>query len=219
MLFVPAVAALVVSISTTADVSPTLVDRVIDETNAIWRSTGVRLAVQRAGEQLPLALDIVVGAERGVVQGLVAPLGWVEFVDGRPQPRVYLSYANALSLFESARGVVGLASRMPSLERDTYLGRALGRALAHELGHYLLASKTHTKTGLMKAGFTAAEFFSTETHRFSIDRDERAIVAARLDGVPLFAASTTSGSASPTSPRPGLPPRAAARWPGPTPHS
>ena len=42
------------------------------------------------------------------------------------------------------------------------LARAMGRALAHEMGHYLLASKEHTKNGLMQAHRTATEFFGPD---------------------------------------------------------
>jgi hypothetical protein len=36
---------------------------------------------------------------------------------------------------------------------ERLLPRALGRALAHELGHYLLARRAHSPTGLMREAF------------------------------------------------------------------
>lgn len=218
MLLAPVFAALVVSISSSADVSPNLVDRVVAETNAIWKSAGVTLQWRRDDASREALLDVMIGRERGAAHAYDAPLGWITFESGRPQPHLYLSYANAMTLFESARGVVGLISQMPILERETFLGRALGRALAHELGHYLLELRTHTTAGLMKANFTAAEFFTADTGHFSITKAQQAIVAARLDQASLVA-TTTSGSSSPTSPRQVSPPRGAARWSGPTPHS
>src|SRR5581483_3253495 len=217
MLLAAACAALVIAISPTADVSPTLVARVIDEANAIWTPAGVTLVVQQDGVPSP-ALAVVIGPERGTAHAYDAPIGWIEFDDGRPQPRLYLSLTNARVLFESERGVVGLAAQMPILERETYLGRALGRALAHELGHYLLAAKTHTAAGLMKANFTAAELFLPNLAHFAIAADQQAIARARLDQASLVAAAT-SGSSSPTSRPPASPPRAAARWRAPTPRS
>ena len=221
MLFAPAFAALVLSISASADVSPTLVDHVVDETNAIWKPAGVTLQWIRSGSSgagSDASVDVVIGQARGSAHAYDAPLGWIAFEEGRPQPHLYLSYANATALLEAARGVVGSVSRMPILERETYLGRALGRALAHELGHYLLELKTHTSAGLMKANFTAAEFFMPEKTHFTITKAQQATAAARLSQAPLVA-SATSGSSSPTSPRPASPPRGAARWSGPTPHS
>jgi len=218
MLLAPAFAALVVSISSSATVSPTLVDRVVGETNAIWKPAGVTIEWKRDAPPGDASLDVMIGLERGAAHTFDAPLGWIAFEAGRPQPHLYLSYANAMSLFESARGVVGLVAKMPIMEREMYLGRALGRALAHELGHYLLELKTHTTTGLMKANFTAVEFFLPEQSHFGITKAQQTAVAARLNQAPLVA-SATSGSSSPTSPRPASTPRGAARWPGPTPHS
>jgi hypothetical protein len=213
----PACAALVIAVSASADVSPTLVDRIVDETNAIWKPAGVTLVRVRALDR-PAALTVMIGEQRGAATSFVAPLGWIQFDDGRPQPQLYLSHANAIALFESARGVVGDTTRMPILERVTYLGRAMGRALAHELGHFLLDTKLHTSTGLMRANFSAAEFFMPETRQFRLSDIQRLQAAARVDQVPLVASSTTSGSSSPTSRPPASPRRGAARWSGPMPH-
>jgi hypothetical protein len=217
MLLVHACATLVISISTTAEISPTLVDHVVDETNAIWRPAGVTLVAERTPAPSSGRLGVVIGSRRGAALANEAPMGWIEFSDGQPQPQLYLSFTNAVVLLEAARGPMESSLHMPVLERETYLGRALGRALAHELGHYLLASKAHTAHGLMKANFTAAEFFATNTRQFLIDASERAIVEARLDAMALVA-SATSGASSPTSPRPASRPRGAARWQGPTSH-
>jgi len=214
-----ALAALVIAISSSAEVSPTLVDHVVVETNTIWKPAGLTIVWQRDDGGAAPALRVIIGPLRGsTLPRYVAPLGWIEFDDGRPQPHMYLSYANAMTLLEASRGVVGLVSRMPILERETFLGRALGRALAHEVGHYLLAERAHTATGLMKASFSSAELFMPETRHFAINDTQRAIVLARLDRVPLVASSAISGSSSPTSPPPASQPRAAARWSGPTPH-
>jgi hypothetical protein len=214
----PAFAALVIAISSSADLSPTLVDHVVAETNAIWKPAGVTLVWRRDDVPATAVLHVTIGQQRGNASAYVAPLGWIEFDDGQPQPRLYLSYPNATALFESSRGVVGEAAKMPILERETYLGRALGRALAHEIGHYLLATRTHTTAGLMKANFTATEFFLPDTRHFTLTDAQRTLALARIDQVPLVASAATSGSSSPTSRPPASPPQGAARWPGPTPH-
>jgi hypothetical protein len=97
-----------------------------------------------------------------------------------PQQEIYLSHANAESVMEDARGVVGLLEQMPLAQRDLLLARAMGRALAHEMGHYLLASKVHTSHGLMKAILTATELFTTDTIALRIDAEQRRTVVARL---------------------------------------
>ena len=79
-----------------------------------------------------------------------------------------------------AREVVGVVEQMTLSQREILSARALGRVLAHELGHYLLASKTHTKRGLLKASRTAAELFAIEARGFQIDPSQRQLMAARL---------------------------------------
>ena len=216
LLLAPAFAAIVVSISASADVSPSLVGHVVDETNAIWKPAGVTFVWQRDGQQPSTEVAVAIGHDRGSAQSHIAPIGWIVFDGGRPERRMYLSIENAVALLDGTRGPREPASEMPLLERETYLGRALGRALAHELGHYLLADKTHTTTGLMKANFSAAEFFTPDRSRFTLTAAQQAIVAARVDQTPLIAA-TGSGSSSPTSQPPASPRRGVARWSGPTP--
>src|SRR5258708_37039209 len=85
-----------------------------------------------------------------------------------------------MSLLRSSVGVVGDVDRMPLAERQLLLGRAMGRALAHEMGHYLLSSKAHTATGLMRARITATEFFGNDPRRFQLDNAQRSSVVAQL---------------------------------------
>jgi hypothetical protein len=56
----------------------------------------------------------------------------------------------------------------------------MGRALAHEMGHYLLESKTHTLSGLMRAHVSAAEFFGPDNRRFKLDNGQRTSITARI---------------------------------------
>jgi hypothetical protein len=113
------------------------------------------------------------------------PLGWIQFDDDGPAREIYVSYRNAVDYMNGSEGVVGIASQLTILERETYLARAMGRALAHELGHYLMASKEHTRKGLMQATHTASDFFAPLRGGFAIDASQRQLVAARLrqDGI------------------------------------
>jgi hypothetical protein len=93
-----------------------------------------------------------------------------------------LSYKNAKTLMTASRVVIGDFDQMPLVRREVLLARAMGRALAHELAHYLLASKVHTKRGLLKASRTAGELFAAERNGFRIDVWQRQAIAARLTG-------------------------------------
>ncbi len=189
-----------VTVTTAADLSPTLVKSLLAEADTIWRPSGITLLWQAAsrlartaeqrqtGPFVPNSLHVVIGENRGIGKSGRLPLGWIVFDDvTEPQQEIYLSYANAMQMMEEARGVVGIIDQMPIMQRETLLARAMGRALAHELGHYLLASKVHTERGLMKATMTAAELFMPDSGAFRIEPAQRRIVAARLRGEPLVA--------------------------------
>jgi len=185
---------MIVNLSTAAKISPTLLARVLAETDAIWRANGFSFVWRRAarevvpyartseaGPYLPSHLRVIIGNEIGVSHDHRTPLGWIAFDDdGGPMPEIYVSYENARRLLEAARGVVGLASNMTAAQRELFLARAMGRALAHEMGHYLLASKVHTPRGLMQASRSAYEFFSTEQRSFRVDPAQQQTIAARL---------------------------------------
>src|SRR5689334_6162544 len=121
-----------VTVTMAPNVSPRLVRMILDETDAIWRSTGIAFAWQGAPALTPTMLRVTIDDERrpSSIDGDTA-LGWIVFNDGTsPESEIHLSYAAALEYMTGARGVVGFVEKMPVLERDTYLSRALGRALA-----------------------------------------------------------------------------------------
>ena len=171
---------MLVSVTADAGVSTSLVERLLDEAALIWRAAGISIVWQRTGG--PAQLHLTIGHARGSGGDEASvPLGWIRFDDDHaPQPEVYLSYVNASTLLDQSGPVVGSRARMPRAEVETLLGRAMGRALAHEIGHYLLASKAHTATGLMRAGSRASELFSPDRRRFAVDVQQRAAAVARI---------------------------------------
>lgn len=195
-----AIPPMIVNVVAVAGMSQQLVDAVLAEAAAIWRPSGVSFIWRRAPKTVPSspapefapyvpnALQITIGENRGTGRDGRLPLGWIVFDDVTvPQQEIYLSFANMRAMMDNARGVIGIVDQMPIMQRDSLLARAMGRALAHELGHYLLASKVHTKQGLMKAVLTAVELFSANSSAFRIDPVQRGVVAARLHGQPRIA--------------------------------
>lgn len=182
-------AVLVITVTAqTPAVTPTLVNHVIEEVDAIWKPAGLSIVWNRQPGVEP-SLHVTIGPSRGSASSRDAsePLGWIPFEANRPQPNIYVSLANTIDLLQNSRGVVGHTTGMPIAERETYVGRAMGRALAHEIGHYLLASRDHTRAGLMKATRTAAEFFAIDHVRFDVSTTERAIVEQRLNAAVVVA--------------------------------
>jgi hypothetical protein len=181
---------MVIAVRVAADLSPSFVSRMLDETDAVWRTTGLTFIWRRISSaparpdqypaNAPTGLSVVIGDSRGTMRDGRVPLGWIQFEQGSPMQEIYVSHRNAVDYMADAQGVVGVLNAMPVAEREIKLARAMGRALAHELGHYLLASKAHTRTGLMQASHTASEFFEYARRGFGIDAAQRQLIAARL---------------------------------------
>jgi hypothetical protein len=160
-------------------IAPALVSRILDETDAVWRGSGFTFVWQRDGG-LPAALSVTIDNTPSVIIDGQTTLGWIQFDEDVPTPAIHVSYANAVTLLERSRGIVGPMAQMPIAEFQTLLGRAMGRALAHEMGHYLLASKTHTAKGLMATNRSAFDLFNRDRSHFRIEEAQRAAMTTRL---------------------------------------
>lgn len=182
-----------VSVRTTSNMPRALVVQTLDEASAIWRAADVAFAweiadvvggarielVAQSSDRCP-SLCVTVDEDTGPERGTSLAIGWIVFDDaGAPTRNIHLSFGNAMALIRAAEGV-GTVSRMTTLEIRTLVSRALGRALAHELGHYLLASKTHTTAGLMKASRSASDFLGPQRDAFAIDPALKSVVSAQL---------------------------------------
>jgi len=184
---------IVVHVTAASGISPSLVDAVLVEAGAIWRSAGIVFIWDRAPVRTralstldasgPTGLLVTIGNRTGPPGDGDIPLGWIVFDQpSSPEREIYVSYANAVLLLTQSPGIAGPFRAMPVLQRETLLARAMGRALAHELGHYLFASKLHTRRGLMTAAHSAHQLFDAERIGFEISPDEQRRVAGRFSG-------------------------------------
>jgi hypothetical protein len=165
----------------TVNVSASPVSRVLAETDAVWRYSGFTFAWQRLPREAAVAtLQVVIGHDVRAGRDGGLALGWIVFSESTPEQQIYVSYSNVQQLMLESPGVVGPPDRMTVAERHLLLARAMGRALAHEMGHYLLESKAHTLTGLMRARITATEFFGNDNRQFKLDTGQRTWITARL---------------------------------------
>jgi hypothetical protein len=187
-----------VNVVAAPDVPTRLVHDVLAEADAVWGGTGLRFLWQpidrdpggglsriaSARRFGPPVLRVTIGHETHRAKDFRVPLGWIVFEDATtPAQEIYVSYNNAVALLERSAGIVGAIESMPLLKRELMLARAMGRALAHELGHYLSASKVHTSKGLMMAVHSAAEFFSPDRQRFTLEAAERQRIVARMTSI------------------------------------
>jgi hypothetical protein len=175
------VSPMIVNVIAASDLSPALVSALLEEAAAIWRPAGVTFIWNRARSLDGQGVRVLVGGGTRAGSDMALPLGWINFDDDKtPEREIYISYTNAVMLLNSSRGVIGSVEAMPIAQRNIYLARAMGRALAHELGHYLLASKRHSETGIMRARHSSTELFGPTRQVFTIDDGARKRLAARF---------------------------------------
>ncbi len=157
--------ALTVVLQVQADVrvDPAILGDVAARVRDIWRAyADVAVVVPGAtradqGERLTLVVTNRLLEERQ------ASLGWIAFVNGRPQPLGYVSIAAVRTILRASRWNGIPARQWPFATWRLLLTPALSRAVAHEVGHYLLASPAHTR-GLMRESFTA-DVLTAPRHR------------------------------------------------------
>jgi hypothetical protein len=174
------------------DLDPRFVAFAASELIALWRPLGVDV-VQFTGTPRPQPSTAVTMV---FVDGLpldrsAGTLGWVGFEDTKTAaPLIFVSVAAVRRLVEpiSFKGAPFL--RIPQAGRDRLIARAVGRTAAHELGHFLLSSRSHTPTGLMRDRFPPQELIEEYRSSFRLENPQRTILAARIfDGQFLTAAS------------------------------
>jgi hypothetical protein len=175
-----------ISVHTAPAISPVVVDKTLEEASAIWRPTGVTFKWQKIDAESvsaaaqPTRPRVIITEQPGRPSTGGAPIGWVTFVDDEPDGDIHVSHANAERYILSFGGLPGGTRRLTPAERFLLMGRTLGRALAHEIGHYLLRSKAHTTSGLMKANRTVKEFTDADARGFEVDTTEREAVVRRV---------------------------------------
>jgi hypothetical protein len=179
------------AVTVAPEISKAMARGALTEATAIWRAAGVTLLwhlpnrSSRAGTSS--MVNVIFDDAPGSVSSQDLPLGWILFdASGVPERSVHLSRRNAMQLVDSTDT---LRSR-PTTYKEMLAERALGRALAHELGHYLMGSKVHSPSGLMKGRRLADEFFSPARTGFTLSPDERQLAARTL-------ASTTAQTEAP----------------------
>ena len=168
-----------IAVFTSLNLTDSLVRRIFEEAEAIWRPAGLTFDWYRATETRGVQkswLDVTIEDVPGDPYERQQALGWIPFTSKGPLPSIHLLRSNAE---RQLAGTPGLWDRTTS-SHETLLGRALGRALSHELGHYLLRSRVHTSHGLMRAVRSSEEFFGTIRGGFELRGEERDIAILRV---------------------------------------
>jgi hypothetical protein len=161
----------------------------IAEAAAIWAAHGV--VIRDASPGLPSVADTIV--VRVVVRHRPAtsgtqwrgPLGSMRFDSaGTPLAEITVYLADLIEMIERANLPGSGGDPWPTILRERAIGRAVGRVLAHELGHYLLRSRTHAPSGLMRAVQNTAELVAAERDSFVLSAQDAAHWAELSSGPP-----------------------------------
>jgi hypothetical protein len=148
-----------IEVSSTVDLKWTLEDirRFRREAERAWTALGVDICWRDARtpcDHAATTLYVRVAEDAPAAEPTTCRvLGWIGFSDsGGPGPFIVLSAGRAVDLLGRAERAARRLADLPGMV-ERLLPRALGRALAHELGHYLLARRAHSPSGLMREAF------------------------------------------------------------------
>ena len=152
--------------------SARMVNRALREAAAIWASYGVDVRAagcssEAAAHSIPLHVAVLPHHPSDTQEGSI---GSIAFAVDTPLPNVSLYVDDVDALVVATLGEEVHA--WPAARRDEVEGRALGRALAHEIGHYLLRTRQHARSGLMRAHQPVPFLIAVERRRFSLSRGE-----------------------------------------------
>jgi hypothetical protein len=163
---------LVIRDETTPPLGAAMIRDILKEVRTVWRAYIEIESPASPGEVGPITDDVLtlVVSDKPSRDAAVDSLGWIEFVNGDPQRTLSVS-RRAASLLRDRTVLAGRRlDELPAAIQNQFLARALGRAAAHEIGHYLLASKTHEASGLMRAQFATADLMERSPRNFRLSQ-------------------------------------------------
>jgi hypothetical protein len=174
----PPAAPLHIALAFDTGVSSAMEETVVEEAARVWAPYGVALDTTPAGPGSITVRVSVVGRPLPGVNGRA--LGSIPFELANPEPVISLYAETAADLLADAATAGG--AHWPPAYRDLMLGRVLGRALAHEIGHYLLRSRGHSQTGLMRATQSIVDLMQAYDGRLVLLPDQQAALSRALAG-------------------------------------
>lgn len=165
------------------DIGPEMIEVVQEEVAELWRPYGVDIVWEEAWTVVsldrpkPELFVFFVDRELEARGTGATPVAWIQFLNGAPGQLINVSVSSAKRLLHETAWHDQRPIRMaPQNAQDRLIARMIGRALAHEIGHYLLASSSHAKNGLMKPMITPAEFVKEgRNHLQLVPEHERAL--------------------------------------------
>jgi len=161
---------LVIRDETRPPLGAAIVRDMLKEVRVVWHAYVDIEVVAVAGLGAAITDDVLtlVISDRPSRDAAAESLGWIEFVDGEPVRTINVSRGAAALLGDRTAFAGRPLRELPAAIQNQFMARALGRAAAHEIGHYLLASKAHESTGLMRAQFATADLMERSPRNFRL---------------------------------------------------
>jgi hypothetical protein len=161
---------LVIRDATTPPLGPRTLRDILNEVRVIWHSHVDIDSAATAGAAARVTDDVLTVAivDQPPRDAAAESLGWIDFVDGQPSRTITISRHAAAQLRDRAVLAGRALNAWPPAVQERFMVRALGRAVAHEVGHYLLASKAHEPTGLMRARFGTTDLMDRSPKTFAL---------------------------------------------------
>ena len=163
-------------------VSPTVLDAMRREVEAIVSPTGVRVIWSYTADS-KIYSRIAVMRLRGECISERPPIP-MRLSGSEPLGQTYVSEGRVLSFADvrcdSIRAVIDRDVRAAQAgDRDELLGRAMGRVLAHELYHVLLRTTSHGRNGLARPVQTRSDLLAI--HETFSPADQQKLSEALID--------------------------------------
>jgi hypothetical protein len=150
------------------------------EVQQLWKRYAY-VTVRDEAYTAPLPADDVLNL---VITDRTSPAGdglaWIDFVDGLPSHTIYVSTTEVAHLAEQGRWQERAVADWPPKVQEIFRRRAIARSIAHEVGHYLLRSKAHTATGLMRGNFTVADLMDSRSSLYRLDAASVLVLRQRV---------------------------------------
>jgi len=190
-----------------------LVPAIVAEADRIWRPRGVRIVSVARQSVTPddVRITLTFTSLKSAVRPLngrrgaaTTGLGSIWFdEDDAPGDTISVDDEAVAARISEVKVNNRPMDEWPPAVIDQVMGRALGRVLAHELGHYLLRSKAHQTSGLMRAAFSGSDLASWARTRFVLDSNMLPRLRANLARIELLkdpaVAANRQRAASPAS--------------------
>ncbi len=132
----------------------------------------------------------VIVAESSLLGAPPQALGAVRFVAGQPQKFVRVS-TSAIAKWFTARMMAsriwprGMGVGSADQNAVAMMERALAHVIAHEIGHVLLASKEHSREGVMRASYVDVQALAADSPVMTLDDATRDRLRLRMAGLAL----------------------------------